>query len=106
MSKYHEHVTWQTQDGKWSIGFYRSYLTSSTEDDVDFDLNAFQFASSGHATPEDAERSWRGPNPGYSYHLPYSDDDPAINQLNKMCAEYHQKQKDIKQARASRPVRW
>jgi hypothetical protein len=77
MSKNHENVTWQSKDGTWSVGFFTviqpSYMDDDYDDewDVDYDYDSFVFASTGHRTPEQADRSWPGPNPGLVTHIPY-----------------------------------
>lgn len=76
MSFHHENVTWQSEDGTWNQGFYTRISVGYSEDyDSEWDDtydNSFQFVSSGHATADDAWRSWGGPNPGSGYEVRYS----------------------------------
>lgn len=81
MSYNWENIKWQSKNGLWSIGFFeREPMVSSfnQDDDYDseweddFDRSKFSFASVGHATPESADNSWKGANPGSSTSIPYS----------------------------------
>lgn len=65
MSFNRENVTFQTSDGKWSIGFWNFYETSSYMDEdfdaewnVEYTYDGFWFASAGHATPEKAYEAY------------------------------------------------
>lgn len=70
MSRYHQNVIWQSQDGTWSRGFFeRIPCGGDCEDEThewcdDFDDSRFEWVSTGHPTEEAAARSWDGANPG------------------------------------------
>lgn len=88
MSVNRENVTWQSKDGKWNRGFFDFYNVNESDPDwdyewdVEYDFNAFNWVSTGHATEEAADRSWRGANPGGGESAPY-------NRANaKECARY------------------
>lgn len=78
MSLNRENVTWQSKDGTWSLGHYDFYETGSYDND-DYDsewgveyTNKLWFVSTGHATADQANRAWRGSNPGGGSQIPYS----------------------------------
>lgn len=65
MSLNRENVTFQTADGKWNIGFWNFYETSSYMDEdfdsewnVEYTYDGFWFASTGHPTPEKAYEAY------------------------------------------------
>ncbi len=70
MSFHRENVTWQSEDGTWSLGFFEVYSYDSGDDDydpewdVDYDYDSFQWVSTGHPTREAAGAAWDGSNPG------------------------------------------
>ncbi|WP_316521087.1 hypothetical protein [Kitasatospora brasiliensis] len=76
MSLHRENVTWQREDGTWSIGFYKftepwEYGGDDPDDydhewDVEYDHGAFWYLSTGHPTWEAAgdEYTKTEPNPG------------------------------------------
>ena len=63
-----ENVTWPSEDGTWNIGFFDFWETGGEdrdfEWDVEYDWDKFNWCSTGHATREDADAAWTGPNPG------------------------------------------
>ena len=80
MSWNRENVIWQSKNGSWNIGFFRSYSSPSQWDDEDFDpewdveydYDEFFFASVGHPSEDSAWRAWKGANPGGSTVMRYS----------------------------------
>ena len=75
MSRYHENVVWQSPNGTWNRGFHPiSHHECGMSDDcenapehdwcAEFDHNAFEWVSGGHATEAQAVESWDGVNPG------------------------------------------
>lgn len=98
MSFHHENIIWQTEDGKWSIGFYTRLRGDAygTEDydpewDDDFDFDTFQWASTGHPSMDDASRAWRGPNPGTCSVLHLGKDPAKAQRLDAMVAAYRKR---------------
>jgi hypothetical protein len=77
MSRNRENVTWQSSNGKWNLAFYDWYEVNQDDDDFDPEWDVeytddFNWASTGHATREAAESSWKGANPGGGTHIEYS----------------------------------
>lgn len=70
MSCNRENVTWKSRDGKWSIGFFECYPVNQDSDDWDYEWDveynddAFDWASTGHDSEEAAYQAWNGANPG------------------------------------------
>lgn len=73
MSFNRENVIWRSASGVWSIGFYVVHESVGPfgdddeydpEWDVDYDYDSFEWASTGHASEDEAIRSWKGANPG------------------------------------------
>lgn len=65
MSLNRENVTWPSPDGLWNIGFFEFYQTGEDHEwDVEYDYDHFSWCSVGHATREQANDAWHGPNPG------------------------------------------
>lgn len=80
MSRHRENVIWQSKDGSWNRGFFESYITGDPSDedydpewDVDYDFGAFEWAATGLASPEAANRAWGGANPGGYTQYAYTD---------------------------------
>jgi hypothetical protein len=100
MSCNRENVTWQAEDGTWSIGFFDFHAVGQDspdwdfEWDVEYDFSRFNWTSHGHATPDGAYEAWDGANPGGTM-IVRRDEDPAA------CAEYDQ----MARARAERELR-
>lgn len=87
MSYNHENVVWQSADGTWNRGFFaEDYLTCGGDEDEcgdethewcrEFDQSRFEWVSVGHATADDAYRSWTGSNPGSSTQVTYDPSNP------------------------------
>lgn len=92
MSFNRENVIWQSPDGTWNRGFYTvhegGFYGDEDEDydpewDVDYDYDSFEHVSRGHASSDDARRSWRGANPGG---CSYVEDPEQIAKLDAMAA--------------------
>jgi hypothetical protein len=73
-----ENVTWQSEDGTWSIGFYAYHSTGDpmSEDwddewDVEYE-DDFHWVSTGHSDEDSAYQSWHGANPGGTIIVPFS----------------------------------
>lgn len=87
-----ENVVWQSRDGTWGIGFFDYYnINQDSEDfdpewDVEYVYDCFSWASTGHATEDDAHAAWRGANPGCSevYKEPSVDTD-KFDVMEKEC---------------------
>lgn len=95
MSKNHENVVWQSKDKTWSIGFYEVFPAGfdlpedyDPEWDVEYDYSRFMFASTGHATEEQAIASWNGPNPGSHTIYSWSKDNAATIEVFERLAEF------------------
>lgn len=65
MSFNRDNITFQNQNGKWSIGFWNFYETNSynnpdydSEWDVEYTYDGFWFVSQGHDTPQKAYESY------------------------------------------------
>lgn len=65
MSYNRENVTFQSEDGKWNIGFFSFYETVSYMDedfdsewDVEYNYDSFWWASKRHNTPEEAYQAY------------------------------------------------
>lgn len=93
MSFNRENVVWQSANGTWNIGFYtvhESFWSYDDDDydpewDVNYDYDSFEWASTGHASKEDAYRAWKGANPGaFSVEL----DAERITALDAMLKEF------------------
>jgi hypothetical protein len=77
MSKNRENITWQSEDGKWNIGFYDFQENRDGDDydsewDVDYN-DKFHWVSAGHASAQQARNAWRGANPGGGSEMAYSE---------------------------------
>ncbi|AXV10059.1 hypothetical protein DVS28_b0289 (plasmid) [Euzebya pacifica] len=72
MSFHRENIAWQSKDGTWNLGFFEVVWEGSEEDgedpewDVDYDMSAFEWVTTGHPTQMAARRAWNGSNPGSS----------------------------------------
>lgn len=67
MSFNRENVIWQSENGTWSIGFYKVMWTGEDPEwDVDYDYDHFEWVSTGHRSESEAASSWTGANPGGS----------------------------------------
>lgn len=71
-----ENVVWQSADGTWSRGFFEFWAVNQDDEDWDFEWDVeygsdFHWVSTGHATMDDAYRSWTGANPGGCWDLSY-----------------------------------
>lgn len=80
MSLNRRNVIWQSADGSWNRGFYEFWNTDEDSDDFDPEWDVeygddFNWVSTGHATKETADSSWRGANPG-------CDEEIEFNQRN------------------------
>ena len=87
MSKNRDNVTWQSQDGRWNIGFFTFYEVGNPMDpdfdpewDVEYVGDSFWFASSGHQSPESAYEAYnrRYGNPGGTTVIPFSVSSEAL----------------------------
>lgn len=79
MSVNRENVIWQSENGKWNLGFFEVYENWSDDDedydfewDVEYNFSAFEWVSRNHATEDAALRSWDGANPGMWQTIGYS----------------------------------
>lgn len=95
MSFNRENVTWQSEDGTWSMGFYRVAWVDDEGDeewDVEYDHSRFESVSSGHATPDAAYDAWQGANPGGTTIYKWSDENrEAIERFDRMRDELHER---------------
>lgn len=81
MSVNRENLIWQSPDSTWSRGFFTCIPRSWSEDggepdpewDVDYEMDSFEWVSTGHPTEEAAARSWDGANPGGHWTHRYTD---------------------------------
>lgn len=93
MSVNRENVTWQSEDGTWSRGFFEHYDVETEKDDWDFewdveyDHSAFIWASGGHPTAEAANASWEGASPGYSLTVPWEGHEAECASYDAMAAK-------------------
>ncbi|MEU3566898.1 hypothetical protein AB0E96_00485 [Kitasatospora sp. NPDC036755] len=101
MSLHRENVTWQREDGSWSIGFYTFTAPweyggdpddYDYEWDVEYDLNSFWYLSTGHPTSDAAEDAYTRihPNPGSTTILywEHPDNREEIARLDAIAAEH------------------
>ncbi|MEU3559634.1 hypothetical protein [Kitasatospora sp. NPDC006786] len=99
MSLHRENVTWQREDGSWSIGFYKvtePWEYGGDPDDcewgVEYDYNAFWYLSTGHPTSEAAEDEYTKtePNPGGTTIVRWErpEDREEIARLDAIAAEH------------------
>jgi len=106
MSKNREHVTWQSEDGSWSIGFYDNYSSPGYGEDDDFDeewdvdyTGDFHWVSAGHNSPESAANAWRGANPGGGSVVAYkANERSSIRDFDDKAAQLYEASKDPKLA--------
>jgi hypothetical protein len=88
MSCNRENVTWQSEDGTWSRGFFDFYDVGSDDENWDYEWGVeyshdeFCWVTTGHPTREDAEDVWQGANPGGRSGVPYSAENA------EQCARY------------------
>ena len=89
MSFYRENVTWQSENGSWSRGFFSNFqVGDDPEWDVEYDFNRFEWVSTGHPSEYDADSSWPGPNPGGGETIPFSEATAAdCRRYDAMAAE-------------------
>ena len=102
MSTNRENVIWKSRDGTWNRGFYDFYQTGEDyEWDVEYDHSSFMWASTGHATKEQANAAWTGSNPGgcWNFDTPNEETD----RLDAMAAAYLEEERKLKAEIASRP---
>lgn len=67
MSLNRENVIWQSADGTWNRGFFVVHVHGPDHEwDVDYDMGAFEWVTTGHPTEEAARAAWDGANPGSS----------------------------------------
>lgn len=100
MSHTRENTTWQSANGTWNIGFYEFHETGYGEDwdpewDVEYNDDAFWFASTGHRTTDEAYAAYtrEHPNPGGTTVLEYTAENrDEITRLEAM-AETHNKKR-------------
>jgi hypothetical protein len=65
MSCNRENVIWKSKNGTWSRGFFEFYQTGDDHEwDVEYIHSSFHWVSTGHASREEANKSWGGSNPG------------------------------------------
>lgn len=90
MSRYHENVTWQDVSGKWAVGFFEELPSWGDEEErSEFNMDKFEFASTGHSSPLKAMDAWYGPNPGGTWEIAYSSESrEAIEEYNLMARAY------------------
>lgn len=95
MSCNRENIIWKSPDGTWNRAFYDFSAANDLSDpefdyewDVDYDFTKFWWASTSHATQEEALASWDGSNP-YGYTLVVESSDET-DKLDKMVQELRQ----------------
>lgn len=97
MSCNRDNVTWQTEDGRWSIGFWNFYNVNEDDPDWDYEWDVeytwdgFWWCSTGHASEEDAYEAYcrQHANPGGTDVTPWSEENRAeIEQLNALAAKF------------------
>lgn len=79
MSLNRENVIWQSEDGTWNRGFYDFHYVGERDEDFDEEWDVeytekLSWVSTGHASRQLADSSWRGPNPGGSSEISYSEE--------------------------------
>lgn len=103
MSFNRENVEWQSKDGTWNLGFFEVVWEGSEEDgedpewDVEYDMSAFEWVTTGHPTQQAASRAWTGSNPGCSTVVPYSPD------TAEACDRYDRMATDLRNRRLAAP---
>jgi hypothetical protein len=90
MSFNRENVTWQGQDGRWSLGFYRVIEGNVFDEDydpewdVDYDYSSFEWVRTGFRTAEAAELSYDGANPGGTTIIEFAGNEARVAELDSM----------------------
>lgn len=80
MSFNRDNVEWQSADGTWNLGFFEVVWEGDEADgedpewDVEYDMTAFEWVTTGHRSQQAARNAWRGANPGGSIEVPHSAD--------------------------------
>lgn len=88
MSFNRENVTWQSANGTWNLGFYTVHESFGFGDDDD-DYDSFEWVTTGHATKDAAQSSWKGSNPGAWRIVTYSaESDEHVAELDEMARRY------------------
>jgi hypothetical protein len=76
MSFCRENVVWQSARGGWYIGFFEtSVFGDDPEWDVDYNFDAFEWASGPHKSEAEAKSAWDGANPGMHTICQHPEDD-------------------------------
>lgn len=97
MSTYHQHIIWESVNGKWSIGFFERINMNQTHDpdydaewDDDYNEEKFVFAKSGFNNPKQAVScASKNYHPGYEEEpLKYNDDPNLCEKLDRMSISF------------------
>lgn len=97
MSFHRENVTWQSNDGTWSIGFWSfTEQESSWEDDydnewdVEYMYDSFWFVSTGHVNTESAWNDYTRyhSNPGSTTIMPYKGNSAECKRLDRLAFRF------------------
>lgn len=87
MSFSRENVIWRSRTGDWYIGFFEAHVWGDDPEwDVDYNFDAFQWASGPHRSADEAINSWHGANPGAHTH--YDQPGADTDRFDKMFREY------------------
>jgi hypothetical protein len=90
MSCNRENVIWKRPDGTFGRGFYRVVQPDRRPEgwdyewDVTYDYSEFFWAEVGMRSMEQAQRAWKGANPGYPDYVEYEKDPVAVAQFECM----------------------
>lgn len=98
MSFNRENVVWESEDGRWNIGFYESYVSPYAEDsewDADYNYDKFEWVSTSHPSAESAIRSWDGSNPGGHDIVSYKGRESFCQTLDDMAASCNRAQEEF-----------
>ncbi|MEU5428458.1 hypothetical protein ACH4UT_23480 [Streptomyces sp. NPDC020799] len=97
MSHHRENITWQSETGTWSIGFFDYVFTTNPSDedhdpewDVEY-VDAFNWVSTGHHTADDALDAYlkQHANPGGTTLVRWSPENTeSIAQYETLAADY------------------
>ncbi len=103
MSFCRENVCWQSEDGTWSLGFFRVAWVDYDGDpewDVEYDFESFEWLTVGHRSSDAANQAWDGANPGGGWEYEW---DPTNERSVKEIARYNKMAEAFKLANPYRP---
>lgn len=100
MSFNRENVTWQSEDGKWNVGFYEVLWCGDDDPEWDVEYGSRFWDVYSGSTREAAWKAYKGPNPGGTSVYAWSEDNRDL--IEKWDAEAAR----VKAARKADGVWW